>query len=306
MSTKLRNSGWIVFFLTLAIAAAGLWASRWFGLLLTWGIIAVLMLVIIIVIGVSLGKGGKGILIDPMTNMMSLSRLQVVLWTWVILSAFISLALVRIGDSILHPNDYKCSPPATGQEATCADPIAIQLPPLLWALMGISLTSAVGAPLLKVAKAQRTTDQSQENVDRARKRGAAPASAETYQAVLTRRLADNDGLKKEIGEEKPLGAVVRKDSPSKADFSDFFTGEEVSTFGYVDIAKVQNMFFTLVVVVSYVVALAAVMYTPNIAQLFTFPDPPSGLVALIGISHAGYLVDKSTTHSSPEATTTDI
>lgn len=107
-------------------------------------------------------------------------------------------------------------------------------------------------------------------------------------------------LSEQVGDTKPLGALVRKDSWQKAMFSDVLTGEEVSTFGYVNIAKLQNLFFSVITVVAYTVALvSAMVVNKSIAQLFAFPDIPAGIVAIIGISHGGYLIDKAVTHSTP-------
>jgi len=276
-----QGPSWAIVILLIGIIPVGLLSSRWIGLGWNWAIIAVLMLLAIGVTGLSLGKGWVGVLIDPATNTMSLSRLQVMLWTWVILSSFVTLALGRIS-------------------AKCAEPLAIQLPPLLWALMGISMTSAVGSPLLKAAKAQKTAGQEEVNQQRAIKRGVDPKMAATYRTVLAERKSEDERLREQVGETKPLGAIVRKDSWQKAVFSDIFTGEEVATFGYLDIAKVQNVFFTVVAVVGYTVALVAAMSgTQNVADLFAFPDMPAGLVAIIGISHGGYLIDKAVTHSTP-------
>jgi hypothetical protein len=78
-------------------------------------------------------------------------------------------------------------------------------------------------------------------------------------------------------------------------------GEEVGTFMYVDIAKVQNFFFTIVAVVAYSVALAAAMSAAaGISKFFAFPDLPAGLIAIISISHGGYLTDKAFTHTTPD------
>ena len=294
---------WIILILAVGMVIIGLWLSKPLGLLLSWALVALLMLVALGITGLSLGKGVTGILIDPLTNMMSLSRLQIVLWMWVVLSAFITLAAARVWDEASNPTGYQCPVPPAGQEAACADPLGIQLPPLLWALLGISMTSAVGAPLLKAAKAQRTADQDTGNEERALRRNGSKAAAPTYHSAFKLRAEYNDNLADEFGDAKPLGALVRRDSPGKAAFSDVFTGEEVATFGYVDIAKVQNLFFSVIAVVAYSVSLAAVMATNNVAQLFAFPDPTAGLVAVIGISHSGYLVDKAVTHSVPEEET---
>ena len=59
-----------------------------------WGIIAGLMVTFLCAIGLSINKRPDGILIDP-RNKISLSRLQVVLWTVLVLSAFLAIALPR-------------------------------------------------------------------------------------------------------------------------------------------------------------------------------------------------------------------
>ena len=109
-----------------------------------------------------------------------------------------------------------------------------------------------------------------------------------------------------MGDARPVGALLRKDSWRKASFSDLFTGDEVATFGYVDVAKVQNFFFTVVAAVAYTVALVSALSSQPVAQVWAFPDPTSGLVALIGISHAGYLADHAVVHSTPTAKQEEI
>jgi hypothetical protein len=62
---------------------------------------------------------------------------------------------------------------------------------------------------------------------------------------------------------------------------------------YVDIAKVQN-FVQPVRVVAYAAALAIAMSGAGmVAKFFEFPNIPEGLIAVIGISHGGYLTDKA-------------
>ena len=77
-----------------------------------------------------------GALIDE-RNVMSLSRFQMVAWTLLILSAYLTAALANI---------------ATGQ----AHPLAINLPQELWVLLGIGTASLVGSPLLLNAKMTKT------------------------------------------------------------------------------------------------------------------------------------------------------
>lgn len=294
------RGGLAILILIAAIIPVGLFLPQRLGLTWAWVIIALLMLFVIAAIGIALGKGWLGILIDPARNMMSLSRLQVVLWTWLILSAFVTVALGRVWDSRLHADAYVPQPAESGKvEAQSAEPLGIQLPPLLWALMGISVTSAVASPLLKADKAQRTAEQdaNKRRAAEARRRSGEPSAvAMTYSEVLEQRKRDG---KVEEGV-KPEGALIKKAAWSDAQLSDLFTGEEVATFGYVDVAKVQNFFFSIIAVLAYAVALGVAMSaTKSISAFFAFPDLPAGLVAVIGISHSGYLVDTAVTHSTP-------
>ena len=88
---------------------------------------------------------------------------------------------------------------------------------------------------------------------------------------------------------------------AEASFGDVFTGEEVSTYGYVDMAKLQNFFFTVIAVIAYAVMLGGLMAAAgrDVAGFFVFPDPREGLLAITAISHTGYLTDKAFTHSTP-------
>lgn len=274
------------------------------GLPIAWLFNVVFMMAIIALIGMALNKGPFGILIDT-RNMMSLSRLQMVLWMVVILSAFVTTALARIGDSRIHPGRYDCATVVNADgveepEAGCAEPLGISLPPLVWTLMGISLTSAVSSPLLSAFKAQRTTEE-----DRRRKNAATKTSMTLGGETVEPATFDNALKEATAGmpeEEKPKndGALVKKTSWTDARLSDVFMGEEVANFMYVDIAKVQNFLFSLFAVVAYAAALAMAMSGAVIvAKFFEFPNIPEGLIAVIGISHGGYLTDKAFTHATP-------
>jgi len=275
------------------------------GLAVTWGLIAVAMLGMLVTISLRLGKGPAGALIDPARNMMSLSRFQVVLWTWLILSAFITVALARVWDARAHPDAYVAKPAqATEAKPQSAEPLGIQLPALLWALMGVSVASSVLSPLLQASKAQRTgaQDEGQKRAAKAHRRSA--EEVPTFSAAFAARRAAEPAVEEEVGDTPPTGAVVKKSSWDKAEFSDLFTGEEVSTFGYVDVAKLQNFFFTVIAAIAYAVALVGSMSAAkSIASFFIFPEVPSGLLAVISISHSGYLIDKAVVHSTPSEPT---
>ncbi len=106
-----------------------------------WIVIMILMIVFLITLGIAINGRPLGVLIDE-RKVMSLSRLQIIIWTVILLSAYFTIASARI-------------------HAGVVDPLAIKLDWQLWALMGISSASLVGTPLIisqKKAKAIAQTE----------------------------------------------------------------------------------------------------------------------------------------------------
>ncbi len=97
----------------------------------SWIVFALILLVVEIAIGRYAKQRWLGILIDS-RNRFSLSRLQLLLWTTVLVSAFFAV--------LWHTRST-----------------AIYLPPEVWALMGISVGSAAGSVMIKDSKAQIAT-----------------------------------------------------------------------------------------------------------------------------------------------------
>ncbi len=277
---NINGKGRYAFFILFSIAAMLLvtmllpaWFSQWFWI---WMLNMALMFVIAGVIGLSI-KGSTGfwaIFVDY-RRMVSLSRFQIVLWTIVILSAFWTVAIGRVGDSIRNPAGYQC----TSQNATtCSAPLALTLPPILWALMGISITSSVASPLIKEEKDRRKT-----------------AAADT--AIALRNADTNDAIKTAAANKADGERLFRKGPDLNPEFADMFHGESNETKNFVDIAKVQNFFFTLVALAAYVAAIgAALSQVHSIALFFQFPPIDQSLVTILGISHAGYLTSKAVTN----------
>ncbi len=201
-------------------------------ILVAWYANLALMSAFVLIAGRGVTGRWRGAFIDE-RNKVSLSRLQMLLWTVVVLSAYLAAALARV---------------AAG---TTPDPLAIAVPDTLWMLLGISMTSLVGSPLIKGAKVER---------------GAGEAAA---------------------------NPIKRNASSGDARWSDLFKGEETNNFSYLDIAKVQMFFFTLVLVFAYTLLIARAMAGGSFTE---FPDLAPGMVALLGISHAGYLTNKAIPH----------
>lgn len=283
------------------------------GWVWTWIISLILMFVVMGIAGIGLGAKDRfwAVFVDS-RNMVSLSRFQIILWTLVVLSAFWTIGLARVGDywfgghadryvwqasestfdSPLEAPESEQEPPdeVDEEEPGLVGPLELKLPAVLWALMGISVTSAVASPLIKQDKKQRTT--------------RTEADQRSYERMLDRTLSAGDSEDASDDEVQPepqendefytKGAVVYRKEGYAPQFFDLFRGEDPESIRYMDVGKVQNFFFTIIAVVTYALAIgAAIGAAGSIASLFEFPDVSEGLLAVLGISHTGYLVNKA-------------
>lgn len=132
---------------------------------------------------------------------------------------------------------------------------AITLDPQLIALMGISTTSLVGSPFIK---------KRQGGVKLTVLNAAGGARA---------------------------GELVHNDDFSHASWADMFMGEKSDDHTILDLGKVQMFLFTILLVVTYGYAIYELLAQPTVPD--TLPDVGDMMVALLGISHGGYLINKA-------------
>jgi hypothetical protein len=125
------------------------------------------------------------------------------------------------------------------------------------------------------------------------KTSASPLSSEA--ATTTTNVAKQDNIP--VAGVTNNGTVVVKSDPKYARWSDLFRGEETGNADYLDMAKIQMFFFTIVLVFAYGVALFGSLVAGPL-NLHEFPALDSSMVALLGISHAAYLTSKVTPHST--------
>ena len=190
---------------------------------------------------------------------MSLSRFQMISWTMLLLSAFVTIALKRL--HVLSSNPE-------------ANPLNIVMDWRLWALMGISATSLVGSPLILSSKAAQAP--AAKTVDKA--------------AEVLNEPAENIAKNSQ-------GTLYSNPSIADASPTDMFQGDEIGDTAYVDVSKVQMFYFTVVAIVAYSYAIYVSLANIYPQAGFVMPKPPDALVALLGISHAAYLTSKATQHS---------
>ncbi|QGG57106.1 hypothetical protein [Paenibacillus sp. B01] len=187
----------------------------------------------------------RGLLVNE-RNVMSLSRFQTVVWTVLLLSAYYTAASLRA---------YGLADPTAA--------LQIDMDWQLWALMGISVTSLVAAPVIHAQKQDKQPDP------------AAAAKLDPEQ------VAAGDGI------------LLAKPRFQDAAWNDLFQGEELKTAGYVDLAKLQLFFFTLVGAAAYSALLLQLFGTVPAEELGQLPTLGQGFLAVLGISHAGYLASKT-------------
>lgn len=204
-------------------------------------------------------------------NSYSLSRLQICMWTLLIMAALAAVVACRAHGLLV---------PAASAGLEGALNIAIPNE-LLW-VMGISVASAAAAPAILSVKAQ-----------------ADGASARQI-SDAERRVGDPIGTE---------GQVVIRDAGSDPMVKDLFQGDDVSKAGTVDIGKLQQAVVTLILWTIYFGMVARLLYTgdsagPETANGLTqMPKMSDSFVYLLGISHAGYLAYKAAPSAAAAAGT---
>ena len=240
------------------------------GMLLAWLLtMGLLTLFTMVASGGITGRFLLGWLINEQ-NRMSLSRLQMFLWTVVVLSALLTAALFNMKAGFLD------------------NAVAIAIPEQVWIAMGISTVSLVGSPLILKAKMDKETNKQ-------------AAEKTTSVSLLAGRTAEQ---RESTIEEHSSGQLDRKVKPQDARLYDLFSGEEVGNRTVLDLTRLQNLFFTLILLGSYAAALGSLLFCASGKAPYTafskFPGISDGQLALLGISHAGYLASKAV-DKQPEA-----
>lgn len=98
----------------------------------------------------------------------------------------------------------------------------------------------------------------------------------------------------EVAFKNKEGLIHRNQSAQEASWIDIFRGDEVSNYTIVDVSKVQMFFFTLAIVCTYGVLIWLSMNADQMRMATaSFPTFSESMNALLGLSHAGYLVVKT-------------
>ncbi len=301
-----------IFLIIVMILISCLIPAFWGVRSLLWVWVGNLVLMIVVLGLISLTKKTPNafwrFLVDE-RNMISLSRFQLILWTIVIISSLLTIGFARVTDAIKldRQDEYYCSEEAEEEETEVDEgeeneseegvcqahaPLDLKIPAILFGLMGISLTSGVASPLIKDNIEARTSTNGENGIQRERMNALIMKYSAPYIEQATGRNKKQEQLIDEFYQD---GAIVKRKPNYPAKFSDMFMGETTGNFLYLDPAKIQNFFFTILTLVGYAVLIGTILgSSESIASLYELPDLSEGLVALLGISHAGYLTKKVT------------
>jgi hypothetical protein len=223
------------------------------GRMLAWGLMVAILVVFLGVLGDGVTGIKRGILVDS-RNRLSLGKIQMVAWTLLLLSAYAAAVLANIG---------------TGQP----NPLAVAIPSELWIAMGISTASLIGSPLILNTKRSE------------RKTAARNAEYERQCALLAEQGVDCTTLERQ-------GALVVYKHPRNSRWLDLVEGEETGNVGLLDLAKVQLLLFTAVLILVYSIGLGDTLADAR-GDITELPGLDASMMALLAISHAGYLGKKA-------------
>ena len=225
-----------------------------------------LMSVFATIIGHGIVGLWRGNLIDE-RNKLSLSRFQLVIWTFVVLSGYLAAALWNIAHASVDSH-----------------PLAIAIPKELWWLMGISTISLAASPLVLSLKQAMTPDPKVTVVEERKE------EKERMIEDLKLQNLHSDA----IGTQ---GKIVFWKWLEDARLADLFQGDEIATQAKLDLGKVQMFFFTLILAFAYV-AMLLHQFSNATGPISEFPALDQSMIALLGISHAGYLTNKGVPHGA--------
>jgi len=233
-----------------------------------------LLSITLLCIAVGLGQTGRvfGIWISPQ-NRVSLGRMQVTLWTVVILGTYAAIALFNVG----MLGELVRNAVAAGDEQAVTGLVTFpEISSTILALLGISVGTAMLSAVIKSVKPSIADAAT----------GAPDAKVTRWTDLMSQ------------------GPLERRPSPKYASLADIFMGEQEDNKSQIDISRFQNVVITLILVCGYLVLIfgfareaTAALIIDHVAHgtsLFPKMPPVSGsFVTLVGVSQGTYLLTKA-------------
>jgi hypothetical protein len=259
-------------------------SNRTGALSLAFPISGLILSVALLCIALGLGTKGRvfGIWIGPQ-NRISLARMQVTLWTMVVIGAFAAIALFNSGmlaESIRNAQ-------ASGAQALLDTLITFpSMPSMILAALGIAVASPMVSALIKGDAGTKAGDITVDLADDSQAK-------------------DKSGIGRFVDRLKGDGTALEvRATPADASLADLFLGETENDKNLVDVSRLQNVLITLSLVFGYGTLLVAMVrdISPETIvaalndgkSLFPSLPPPGGIfTTLLAASHGTYLVAKA-------------
>ena len=226
----------------------------------SWTATLLVFAIMMVIAGFAGKQRWDGIFIDR-DNRISLSRLQLVLWTVLLVSALFTIGL-------------------TNEVVSDRPPLDITIPEQIWALLGLGAFTAVAAPAIKDSRRQNPVTG-----------GAGNEAFHTRKTAAHESIADTVKAQQNL-DETPVfdGDVLAKQTVRDARWIDLYMGDNEGS-SFVDVSKLQQLAFTVLVVTVYGGDIWSLL-NGNRGFIGALPPVSDGFLWLLGISHTAYLADK--------------
>ena len=234
---------------------------------LIWAIVAtVAVLAITAVVGLSKGKGIFGALVDG-RGKYSLARLQILLWTALIIGGYFVIALPKLG-FITIPND-------------------------VLGLLGVTLGSTVVSTAIKAN--QMLTGQTED--EEQRHRTIAESAQNELLGLLGVERPENLSMDEKavlldnLSQDELVELNRQVEAKRKPSWIDIFSQEQKGKEHLIDVGKLQMFAWTVAALVIYSAILIDQLALPpeEVQKLTELPNVTGTILALMGISQAAYL-----------------
>lgn len=253
----------------------------------TWIVCIGLVLALCAIIGNGITGRVSGILLNK-ENKFSLTVLQIVGWTLVLLPA-IAVAL------------------SFNEQSTEAEKqsFTLDVPNEIWLLLGLSLATAAGTRVVLERKAD--TPEERVTPQQLRSANLRPATGTNNgQLVFAATGGASDLQMRQAttyltrsGEQvQQVGLLQVNPEPSQAKIANFFDGSEIGNFQFADIGKVQMLLITGMSILGYAYLIGLMFADSSKQTISGLPAFSETLLALIAVSHAGYLGYQAVPHTN--------
>jgi hypothetical protein len=277
--------GWVVFSLLLLGLFLVAWNGDWLldrlfqeppinGPQLAWLVGLVSVSLGLLIAGTAINGRWSGVFIDS-RNRYSLAQVQAVLWLIIISSGVVAAGVGNVvrGDSA---------------------PLDLQIPPELLAVIGLSVTTLVGSPIIRGIKRQNNPDPDQA----ARTLSGLGATRTDTSGPQVFGYGVEGATSPDVTTE---GTVVTFMNPRQTGWADLLRGEETGNADKVDLGKLQLLYISAVAMLVYCAALFANLNpAPDAgghATRLVFAGLDASFVGILGLSHAGALAYLAAPHS---------